>query len=416
LSYVDTKLDAAERAGLLAEIKTQLPAFLGAATTERVEVLDDVSALLDLRAPDLRKIVAVHLALTTEVRELVAALPRGLRSPITASITTRSATKAIRGSIDWAETIRLRGRGGLANDFVVRSPRRVFDTPENRALGYLLERLDTELRHVLPARVDQRAGTYNASWLQEIADEIVRLRAARRHHWLRGVASARPTSRVHQRLRAARSSFYSVLIPRALASISTYSEDPSPAAITELLAQRYFEPERDWQLFELAVALRLAKAFQTRSTAKRKRRMLIGAGRSPFARYLMPDGAEVWLWYQAWPTDAADSAHMDALSRYGIEGSPSRPDLVAQRRCDGTPVDTVILELKASRSSSYLGFGLMQLLGYLKDRPSTLGPAPAGWLVAPPSKAFKAAAHGGSDLLVLSTDAVAEALAARFGY
>jgi hypothetical protein len=230
------------------------------------------------------------------------------------------------------------------------------------------------------------------------------------------VAAVRPTDRVRRRLAAARIRFYKVLVPAVLAAIGRYTENPAPEDVVELLSQRYFEPARDWQLFELVVALRLAKAFQVRSVEKRKARLMIGTGGSPYARYVMPDGAEVRLWYQAWPRDAGDSAYADALSRYGIRGGPSRPDLIAQKRVQGVTVDTVILELKASRNSPYLATGLVQLLGYLKDRPSAHHTRPAGWLVAPASNAFRSAAHEGSDLWALDADAVAAELVKRFGY
>jgi hypothetical protein len=194
-------------------------------------------------------------------------------------------------------------------------------------------------------------------------------------------------------------------------------EAPTPAAITELLSQRYFEPERDWQLFELAVALRLADAFEARSAGKRKSRMMTGVGRFPYARYAMPDGAEVRLWYQAWPTDVNGSAQMDAVAKYSINNAmPARPDLVAQLNRDGATVDSVILEVKASRSGGYLGAGFMQLLGYLKDRPAGFTKPGSGWLVAPPSDAFRSVDFGESDLWAVDSEEVAGSLCARFGY
>jgi hypothetical protein len=416
LSHVDTKLGAAERAVYLAEIKAQLPAFLSSVSTERIEVLADVSVLLNLSASDLNKVVAAHLGLSDEVRELVRDLPQGLRRPITASVSAKIRSQSIRGPVDWADTIRLRAEGGLPSEFVMRTPRRIFDTPENQALGYLLDRLEAELRRVVPARAGESAGVFNGGWLEEISHSAARIRVARKHHWLRGVASQRPSSRVHKRLQAARSRFYRKRLPAGFAVLSKYVESPTPANITELLSRRYFEPQRDWQLFELFIALRLASAFEQRSLGKRRIRMMVGAGRSPYARYLMPDGGEVWLWYQAWPPDAGNSVQLVTLAKHSINTSSSRPDLVAQLRREGGTVDSVILELKASRRAGYLGTGLMQLLGYLRDRPATFAKAPAGWLVAPSSNAFQSAPCDEGELWVVNADAVADALVARFGY
>src|SRR6185312_9304862 len=174
---------------------------------------------------------------------------------------------------------------------------------------------------------------------------------------------------------------------------------------TELLSKRYFEPERDWRLFELVVALRLARGFAKQSTAKRRSRLLVGTGRAPFARYVMPNGDEIRLWYQAWPLDVGESAHDDACTHYEIDAGRARPDIVLQRVRGNSTVDALLLELKASRSGSTLGGGLLQLLGYLKDRPTLFANRPAGWLVAPPSQAFQSHGSGTRDLWVVDSDA-----------
>jgi hypothetical protein len=49
------------------------------------------------------------------------------------------------------------------------------------------------------------------------------------------------------------------------------AQEPSEADLTDLLCQRYFEPERNWQLYELVVALRIARAFAERRVASASR-------------------------------------------------------------------------------------------------------------------------------------------------
>lgn len=417
MSHVDTRFFAADRVALLAEVQSQLPAFLSAAATEQVDVLGDVSELLNLSRGDLDKVIAVHLGLSAEIRAFAAGLRQGLRNPISSSIRPRTVTQAVRGSIDWGATMRYRAAvGGSPMEYVVRPARRVFDTPENRALAFLLERVDVELRRAALADSDERAGTHNTGWFSEIGATVARVRSARRQHWLRDVPPERPAGRDSARLSAARSRFYKVLIPEAIEAIRRYTEHATADAITELLSQRYFEPQRDWQLFELVVALRISSAFAAASVGKRRARMMVGVGRAPYARYVMADGAEVWLWYQAWPKDAGASLHTAARTRYAIASGPSRPDLVVQLKRHGQAADAVLLELKASTSTSYLGSGLLQLLGYLKDRPSLFGSQPAGWLVAPASGAFTTVDAEASELWAVSSDAVATAIVERFGY
>lgn len=417
MSQVDTRFSPGDRAALLSEVRTHLPAFLSKQAAERPDPVGDVSALLGLHPTDLRRVTSTHIALTDQVRLFVASLRDGLRNPLSASIRPPSASQAVRGGIDWGATVRLRAGAGATGSthFVVRSARRVFDMPENRALAYVLEQLEARLRSVAPAASDTRTGVYDDGWYGDIMASAARVREARRHHWLRDVPAERPDARTRRRLRAARVSFYRVRILEIIDLLERYT-NPTPEDLAALLAQRFFEPQRDWLLFEVTVALRLARAFAERCAGKRKSRLLVGAGRAAYARYGMPDGAEVRLWYQGWPADAGASRHADALARYSIAAGPPRPDFVVERRPEGAAVDAVLLEVKATTSARYLGTGLTQLLGYLHDRPSLFTSAPSGWLVAPKSPAFTVADAEGTSLLAVDSDNVANELAKRFGY
>jgi hypothetical protein len=211
-------------------------------------------------------------------------------------------------------------------------------------------------------------------------------------------------------LAAARTAFYKRSIPDALASIRRFVEnEPSADDLTELLCRRYFEPERHWRLFELVVALRLARKFAEASVGSRKTRLLVGSGRAPYARYVLADGDEIRLWYQAWPWDVGGSAHQDACDHYGIDAGAARPDIVIQRMRNKTAIRALLLELKASRNPGTLSGGLLQMLGYLKDRPHLFTERPSGWLVAPPSDSFTSKDPDGRELWVVDSDEVAEA-------
>lgn len=415
MSKVDADLAPVERAAFLDEIRNHLPAFLSAAATEREDPVADVEDLLNLRKDDLRRVVAVHLALSAPIADFIAGLGEGLRHPRTSSERPLVSSQAVRGPIDWAATIRERATSGWdASRYVVRPARRIFDIPENRALVWLLERLDAELRRVAPAESDPSTGVHGSGWFSRIVEMRARIQVARRHHWLRGVRSERPDARTMQALFASRTRFYKHLIPGAVAQLQRFVErEPTAQDLTELLCSRYFEPERDWRLFELLVALRLARAISERSAAKRKSRLLVGTGRAPYARYAMADGDEIRLWYQAWPHDIGVSAHEDARSHYEIDAGHARPDVVIQRVRDGKTVDALLLELKASRSGATLGGGLLQMLGYLKDRPVLFVTQPAAWLVAPPSTAFVSKDAEGRELWAVNSDEVAAAAVTR---
>jgi hypothetical protein len=57
-------------------------------------------------------------------------------------------------------------------------------------------------------------------------------------------------------------------LPDAIEALWRYTENPSPEDITELLCEHYFEPRLNWQLFEVMIALRMARAFEQRLGTK----------------------------------------------------------------------------------------------------------------------------------------------------
>jgi hypothetical protein len=402
LSKVDSRLATIDRLTLLEEIKRDLPAFLRSDTVERVDPAGDVRHLLNLSSADLDRVIATHIALSDEVGAFLEKINDALRQPIMATTRPKIPTQTVRGMIDWGATIKHRAVSGWdSTQFVVRPARRLFDTPENRALAWLLDRLDSHFRQVLPARTDERVGVHNKNWLGEIEARHQIVRNARRHWWLRDVRAEFPNTNALQRLGAARTAVYRIHLP--------------PEDVVKVLSLRYFEPEKDWLLFEVAVALRLARTFSKKSTGLRRARLLVGVGATPYAIYKMPDGSEVRLWYQSWPPAARESLQAAARKKYSIEASPVRPDLIVERVMNGQS-QGLLLELKASKSSDYLALGLFQLMGYLKDRPAMFSSATSAWLVAPESSAFESVPAEGLDLWVVDADQVSEAALRFFGF
>lgn len=416
MSKVDSRFATIDRVALLEEVKRDLPAFLRSDTVERVDPAGDVSHLLNLSPGDLDRVIATHIALSDEVASFLEALSGALRRPIAATTRPKIATQTVRGMIDWGATIKHRAVGGWdPTQFVVRPARRLFDTPENRALAWLLDRLDSLLRQVIPARADERTGVHSKNWLGEIESRHQLVRSAQRHWWLRDIPPEKPNTHALQRLAAARTAVYRTHLPTAIQFIERLTKRPSPDDVVDVLSQRYFEPEKDWLLFELVIALRLARGFAAKSTGLRRARLLVGVGTTPYAIYKMSDGSEVRLWYQGWPPAARDSLQAAARKKYSIDAGPVRPDLIVERVVDGKSRG-LLLELKASKSSDYLASGLFQLMGYLKDRPAIFSSPTSAWLVAPKSSAFKSVPADGFELWVVDADQVAEAALGFFGF
>ncbi len=413
---IDADFTAEERARLLDEVREHLPAFLHRGATEQHDPVGDVRALLNLEDKDLTRVIAVHQCLDESVLSFGDGLADGLRRPVMSSVRPAQTGQAVRGPIDWAATISRRALGaGNGPMYVVRAAQRIFDIEENRALAWLLERLESSASFVLPASSRGRgakSGTEALGWWQRIERLQLQLRGARQVQWLRHVRPEAPRPATLKRLRAARSAFYAETLVQAIESVIRLTA-PDEETLTDVLAKRYFRPEETWRLFELVVSLRLARALAEASPAPRKSRLLVGAGSVPFARYGFADGSEVALVYQGWPDDGTASLRRRAGDWHDLGRSSSRPDLFVART--GPVPDAAVLEVKATFSSGYLGSGLSQLLGYLGERPDLWRGRPAGWLVAPASAAFvDRAPSDGGELWVVSADRIAAAVLERF--
>lgn len=411
---IDANFTEEARDVLLGEVRSYLPAFLAPSATEQHDPVGDVTELLGLDRRDLRRVVDVHLCLDPAVLAFGDALARGLREPHTASTRPRELNQSVRGPVDWGATVRQRAAaGGNPTLFVTRPARRIFDTPENRGLLWLLHRIEVAASNALAhVRGENQNDEAAETWTAKIQQLSRQLRAARLIEWLSEVRPEAPTPATMRRLRATRRAFYATQIPDAVGVVRSL-QAPSEAALTDLLCARHFRPQRTWQLFELVVALRLARAFAAVSSAKRRPRLLVGgtAG-TPFARYRLADGDEVQLLYQGWPRNIIPSLRGGTGTRHGFKASSTIPDLFLVRR--GDRPDNIVLELKATFSAGYLGDGLSQLLGYLGEHEELFQIMPSGWLVAPASDAFAAApAPADEPLWVVNADEVAQAAVAR---
>jgi hypothetical protein len=282
--------------------------------------------------------------------------------------------------------------------------RRVFDTPEHRALAWALARLDDTATIALGPSDDDIADP--ASWTADALAVGRRVHWARRVDWLSGITPRRPDQRVRGRLRRSRDWFVAGPLSEVLDTLIAFETTDGPT-LASLLAQRYFIPERDWRLFEVVVLIRLDRALA--DAADGVRRALMSESGQVGTYRIGPD-QDVRLRYQRWP-DAA-SRRQAAAARHGVTVAPSQPDIIVERL--GVQPDRVVLELKASRRPGTLGDGLSQLLGYLHERPSLFGPQPAGWLVPLPNSELEAVdPDPGEPLWIVTADQVADAIVRR---
>ncbi len=405
MSQIDTSMDPSLRELMLSEVRSLLPAFLSSASIERGGPVNAAVELLSLPEPDLRRVLAVHMMLSTPVRELVEALPTGVQRPITSSSRPRVAGRTVTSGIDWTATVRHRATSSPLGDiWVTRPANRIFDIPENRALAWTLQVLEARGIVAVPP-----TGEMPGAWGAEIRAMIAKVRRFRRTAWLEGVPPDWPGDEVYFRLKADRVGFYRTRVVNAARYLRQHiiatSED-----IVDALCDRYFEPREDWKLFEIAVLMRIWRAISKISTRIGTTRMFQGGRSGPFARFCLDANREVRLWYQRWPPATKPSELDDAIRHYELASGGNRPDIVVELVEAGISRRAIILELKASTSSAYLSRGLSQLLGYLRDRPHLLSKPASGWLVAPTSASYVSKPPDGRALWVTSSDDVAEEL------
>ncbi len=274
-------MDPALRAVMLSEVQSLLPAFLSAAADERGGLLAAAGELLNLPKSALQRVLAVHIMLSSPVRELVSDLPSGVRRPLTSSVRPRIAGRTVTSGIDWAATARHRATASPLGDiWVTRPANRIFDIPENRALAWVLRTVEERGSLAVPAGV-RKAGL----WGEEIRTMTGTVRKARQTAWLEGVPSAWPGNESYTRLRADRMGFYRTRVTNAARYLQQILVAPSAEDVVKALSERFFEPSQDWKLFEIAVLMRITRALGEFCERVGKTRQFGESGRGPSALF-----------------------------------------------------------------------------------------------------------------------------------
>ncbi|WP_280471515.1 hypothetical protein [Nocardia cyriacigeorgica] len=403
MSRIDTSMAALLRKTLIGEVKAFMPAFLSSETRERADRVAATSELLGIPSSALKRALAVHIMLSDDTRAFIAALPNGVRRPITASTRPRVAGRTITSGIDWAATTRHNATANPAGgEWVTRPSSRVFNLPENQALAWVLTTLVERAQTAAPGGIGSLA-----EWAQEIRAAEAKVLECKRTAWLEGVPAEWPGDGVYQRLSADRLGFYRTRVARTARQLRSLIINPSPETQVQALCSRYFEPSQDWKLFEIGILLRLCRSLDAIGH-RVVRKAHFDA--KLFAHYRLDCDREVRIWYQSWPAQDEYSELQDAASYYGLRAT-NRPDITVQISVNGITMRVIVLELKASNASEYLGSGLSQLQGYLRDRPTFTGGPASGWLVAPHEGGFTSRPPETRSLWVVSSDEVAASLA-----
>ena len=334
MSGIDADLGLGEREALIDEVAAQLPLWLQRAAEPRPQPVDQLADLLGFTTESLRRVRAVHALLSDGVTRLLAALPAALRSPRPASERPVEIAGVVRGPVDWAATARLQAAGQAAT-FVVMPRRRVFDTPEHRALAWVLHRLDALCAIALQQAPDgePRSGSWTAAALH--ARRVVA--HSRRVAWLAALRPERPDHRARTRIHHSRNRFAAGPLSDAIDALIDY-ESAEGDVLAALIAERYFTPEVNWRLFEVVVLIRIDRALAARAGGVRRYLM---SDTGVVGRYTLPDGDRVELRYQGW--GGGPSRRADTLVRHGCRShrrdptsSSSDPERIPTSSCSSS--------------------------------------------------------------------------------
>jgi hypothetical protein len=137
---------------------------------------------------------------SSEVDELVDELPRMVRSlAISSAVSMEVCHGEVRGPVQWAETMSLRANAaGDENFFVCSSPRRAYDTAENRVLVAALGAVSASAALIDTGSLKER----DSPFARHIRHNGALARRYLEHRALSGVPRGRPSRRDRSRARA----------------------------------------------------------------------------------------------------------------------------------------------------------------------------------------------------------------------
>jgi hypothetical protein len=293
--------------------------------------------------------------------------------PSTTTIESKVWVGGYRGYLNVRATTALHQQG-RSSEFVTRTPRRVFDLPENvvlRAVCSRLHRLLIQLRNAMPASESGwRSGSTHCEGqlLKALNSSALRLVTDR-------AVSALDVSTAQQ----ARHSIYREAV-RWYERVGSALDDDEPATIARVVSEGALIPLTASVRFEIAVAIRLIQSVESRLDSTHSapwdlERGLISAGRRDVAR-LHRAGTEIRFYYNqaVLPPGQIDKGTAHYFGRYGR----MRPDLTVTVARDDRPLAALVVECKLSDDPGYVVSGFHEAMIYRYEYSDALvGPVKA---------------------------------------
>ncbi|MBA3405729.1 MAG: hypothetical protein H0U13_13795 [Gemmatimonadaceae bacterium] len=352
------------------------------------------AAVLQIPASDVRTLGIVQFLTGDEVGRFVGDLPRLVRRLTTTTERQEEASaERVRGAIRWSKTFSYRAATGIPHLYVTAPAQRVFNTPENQLLLYLLR--------VIP-ELAKRIRWYRSK--SEAAGKLVSERVAEVEKWgqlrmLAEIEFAPPSARTFADVRTGRHrrTYQAVIDAYQAHALLTRMLDREQ--IRRAVEEHALITSRDSILMELLSFFNVVDALSSSELAWKLEPLNVFLG-GVGLNGTHSDGRGLSLWYQKAPKElVAGSIYRAVQRRHGLKNAPKRPDLVLRITKDDT-TRWIVGEIKfreggvndAARSA------LADLLMYRRDFRKTLRgqTAPYGLGIAWGSNLLPIA-HGSSE-------------------
>jgi hypothetical protein len=345
------------RGDRIAEVRDRIWLYLSPSAGLEQDTSLEAAALLQLTEQDVLTLARLHFLLTPEVQALLDGLPRLLRQLATTTAhQEQHSAERVRGAILWGSTIAARAASGLPHLYVTAPAHRVFQTPENELLVFVLDAI---------AQIGRQTGWHDSQG-QGIR-KLISERTATAQRWrqarmLLEVERRPPTPRTVVRVRTGRHH------RRYWHTISTWDRYRSliaqldQAELRDLIESTAIITRDNPTLFELLCTFAVIDAL--RACGWHTRPLHLFHGRLQAAAQRGDERLE--LWYQTTPPVlAATSRYTQVLREHGF-GQPSglRPDLIL-RRASGDRERWLLVEAKLyERVQDGARAALQNLLAY----------------------------------------------------
>ncbi len=167
-----------------------------------LDIPDTAQALFGMSPIATRQLMGAVLATSSEAVDLLASMPRTLRSlSIATTVTPLRCQGELRGAVLWSETLSARaGTAGATDVYVCASNSRAYDTPQNGVLVAALRAVQEAAKAAEP--VDRRSAAWDDEVLLLAREHGTRARQYLDHRTLKTVRRSRPDARAISKTRA----------------------------------------------------------------------------------------------------------------------------------------------------------------------------------------------------------------------